>query len=118
MNPIILSLHLLHVAVHPRVTAHPKDLVNTVPGQLVLFTVQATGTKPLNYQWQYNPDTEGWSEEWQPCSGVEGSVSATLTIPSVQKSNRGSYRCVISNCAGSQTSKPAKLEVCYKDMYL
>ena len=106
MNPIILSLHLLHVAEPPRVATHPKDLVNTVTGQQVLFTVQATGTKPLNYQWQYNPDTEGWIEEWQPCSG---SNTATLTIPSVQKSNKGSYRCVVSNCTGSQTSKAAKL---------
>ena len=76
------------------------------------FTVQATGTEPLNYLWQWNLAKEGASEEWQPCSGVKGSDTATLTIPSVhQKSNRGSYRCVISNCAGSQTSKPAKLEV-------
>ena len=71
-----------------------------------MFTVQATGTKPLNYQWQYNPDMEGWSEEWEPCSG---SNTATLTIPTVQKSNEGSYRCVVSNCAGSRTSKAAKL---------
>ena len=106
MNPIILSLHLLHVAEPPKITTHPKDLVNTVSGQQVLFTVHAAGTKPLNYQWQYNPDTEGWSEEWQPCSG---SNTATLTIPSVQKSNEGSYRCVVSNCAGSRTSKDAKL---------
>ena len=108
MNPTVLSLHLLHVAEPPRVTTHPKDfkLEDTVLGQQVLFTVQATGTKPLNYQWHYNPDTEGWSEEWQPCSG---SNTATLTIPSVQRSNEGSYRCVVSNCAGSQTSKAAKL---------
>ena len=102
----VLSLHLLHVAEPPRITAHPKDLVNTVSGQQVLFTVKATGTKPLNYQWQYNPDTEGWSEEWQPCSG---SNNDTLTIQSVQTSNSGSYRCVVSNCAGSRTSKAAKI---------
>ena len=79
--------------------------MNTVLGQQV-FTVQITGTKPLNYQWQYNPDTEGWSEEWQPCSRFD---TATLTIPSVQKSNEGGYRFVVSNCAGSQTSKAAKI---------
>ena len=90
----------------PRITTHPKDLANTVPGQQVLFTVQATGTKPLSYQWEYSPDPEGWSEEWQPCSG---SNTDTLTIPSVQKSNEGSYHCVVSNCAGRRTSKAAKL---------
>ena len=97
----------------PRIITHPKDLVNTVPGQQVLFTVQATGTKPLSYQWEYTPDTEGWSEEWQPCSG---SNTDTLTIPSVQKSNKGTYHCVVSNCAGSQTSKPAKLEVSWSSI--
>ena len=75
------------------------------------FTVQATGTEPLTYQWQWNPAKEGGSEEWQPCSHVEGFSTATLTIPNVQKPNNGSYRCVISNCVGSHTSKAAKLEV-------
>ena len=76
-----------------------------------MFTIQATGTEPLNYNWQWNPAGEGASEKWQPCKGAEGSDTTTLTIPSVQKSNKGSYHCVIANCAGSQTSRPAKLEV-------
>ena len=37
------------------------------------------------------------------------SDSASLSISSVQKSNEGTYRCIISNWAGNQTSKPAKL---------
>ena len=52
----------------------------------------------------------GGSEEWKPCD-AKGSNTATLIIPSVQKSNEGSYRCVISNCAGSQISNSAELEV-------
>ena len=40
---------------------------------------------------------------------IPGASSSTLTIPSVQKSNEGSYHCTVSNCAGNQTSKPAKL---------
>ena len=46
------------------------------------------------------------SENWQSCNGAD---TPTLTIQNVQKSNEGSYCCVISNCAGSETSKPAKL---------
>ena len=53
---------------------------------------------------------EGGSEEWQLCD-MESSDGTTLTIPSVQKLNEGSYQCVISNCAGSQTSKAAKLSI-------
>ena len=95
----------------PEVTNHPESLSNVFPGKPVTFTAEATGTGPLNYHWEWKPaEEEGGSSNWQPCH-AEWSDCATLTIPSVQKSNEGSYRCVISNYAGSQTSKPAKLEV-------
>ena len=74
------------------------------------FTVQATGTEPLNYHWQWNPAEEDGSEEWQSCD-AEWSDDATLTIPSVQQFNEGSYRCVICNSAGTQISKPAQISV-------
>ena len=72
------------------------------------FTVQATGTEPLNYHWQWKPAEEDGSEEWQSCR-TEWSDGATLTIPSVQQFNAGRYRCVIRNCVGTQISKPAQL---------
>ena len=74
------------------------------------FTVQATGTDPLNYHWQWKPAEEEGSEEWQPCD-PEWSDGPTLTIPSVQKTNEGSYHCVVSNCADTLISKPAELIV-------
>lgn len=72
-----------------------------------MFTVEASGIEPLNYRWEWKPD-EG--EEWQLCD-ADWCSSAALTIPNVQKFNEGSYHCVISNCAGSQTSEPAHLSV-------
>ena len=54
------------------------------------------------------------SKNWQLCD-AKWSTDATLTIPEVDICNEGSYRCVVSNFAGSQTSKPAKLEVCSFD---
>ena len=42
------------------------------PGEGVAFTVRATGTEPLSYQWQWKPAEEGdGSEEWQPCDAEE-----------------------------------------------
>ena len=76
-----------------------------------MFCTEVDGTEPLSYQWEWNPPGE--ANEWQPCGG-EGFAGADLsrvTIPSVQKSNEGSYRCFIWNCAGSQKSKPAQLSV-------
>ena len=40
---------------------------------------------------------------------MESSRDTTLKLPSVQKSDEGSYQCVVSNCAGSQISKAANL---------
>ena len=107
---ILLLLHI-YVADPPRVTTQSQDLKDAVPGNAVMFTVEATGTEPLRYRWEWNPAGEG--NEWQPCGyeGVSGANSSTVTISSVQKANVGSYRCVISNCAGSQTSQPAQLSV-------
>ena len=93
----------------PRVTTHPQGLKDVVPGQSVTFTIQAEGTEPLNYQWKQRP--KGRSEGWQVCDGesFEGADSSTLTIPSVQNSNEGSYHCTVSNCADIETSYSASL---------
>ena len=84
---------------------------DAVPGEPAAFIIQATGTEPLNYQWEHK--IEEGSEEWQLCD-VEmfpGANSPTLTIPSVQKSDEGSYHCTVSNLAGSETSESVTLTV-------
>ena len=93
----------------PKITTHPPELKDIVPGKSVTLTIQATGTAPLIYQWEWTPAGDG-EEEWQLCD-VEGPQTATLNIPSVQKSNVTKYHCIISNCAGSQTSNTATLTV-------
>ena len=105
--------NFLHVADPPTITQHPEELNGVVPGKPVTFTVQATGTEPLTYQWQWKPAGEGSRKEWQECNlkRFPGANSSMLTIPSVQKLNEGSYCCTISNPVGSQTSKPALLSV-------
>ena len=116
---LVVSIYHMHVLyTHfsfsdepPKVTNHPKSLSKVLSGKPVTFTAEATGTEPLNYHWEWKPvEEEGGSKKWQPCH-TEWCDGATLTIPSVLKCNEGSYRCVISNCAGNETSNPAKLEV-------
>ena len=99
------------VAEPPRITSHPQDLKDAVPGKHVMFTAEATGTEPRNYQWEWKPAKD--DSEWQLCDAERfpGADSSTLTIPSMRKSNEGSYRCAVSNCAGSQSSNPAELSV-------
>ena len=91
---------------------HPQELKDVIPGSPVVFTAEATGTQPLSYQWWHGKlaGEGGGSGEWQPCS-TEWCYGGTLTIRSVQKSDEGSYCCVISNCGGSQASNPVNLSI-------
>ena len=82
----------------PRVTTHPKELKDAVPGQSVTFTVHATGKEPISYQWQWKPsgDELDGSEEWLLCD-MEWSHGTALNIPSVHKSNEGLTVCMLWN---------------------
>ena len=93
----------------PRITTHPKDVKDVIIGKPASFMVQVAGKEPLCYQWKHKP--RSGSEGWLVCD-VErfpGADSSTLTIPSVQKSNEGSYHCTVSNCADIETTYSAML---------
>ena len=85
--------------VAPIIVAQPAS--QTVrDGQGVSFTVTATGTAPLIYQWQRGG------------VAIAGATSATYTIPVAQLSDNGAvFSVVVSNAAGSLTSTPAILTV-------
>jgi hypothetical protein len=68
-------------------------------GSTALFTVSASGTPPLSYQWRRN----GIS--------VAGATGSTLTFSAVQLSDAGSYSVVVTNPAGSVTGGPSLLTV-------
>ena len=78
-------------------TVHPVDQTNIVPGSEVSFSVTATGTTPLSYQWQKGGED------------LTGATTATLTITGVMESDEGGYRCVVTNIAGMNTSDTAVL---------
>ena len=93
----------------PKIITHPEKLKDTVPGKPVSFTVQATGTEPLRYQWQWTPVVEGVSsEEWQnltSCGSVQGADTATLTYSKIADCSEGLYRCVVTNPVGEEISE-------------
>lgn len=85
-------------SVSPAITDQP-DNVTVSQGQPATFSVSATGTAPLSYQWRKNN------------VNITGATSATLTIPSAQSSDAGNYQVVVSNAAGAVTSGIAILTV-------
>ena len=105
-------MHILHsiflAAKPPVVISQPTSQKDILPERTIAFSVQATGTKPLNYQWQWKRfGKEGEQDEWQKLP----SDSDTFQVVEVQACNAGYYRCVISNFAGSGTSQCASLTV-------
>ncbi|HEY4246900.1 MAG TPA: ExeM/NucH family extracellular endonuclease [Lacunisphaera sp.] len=74
-------------------------------GDTVQFTVSATGTAPLVYQWRKDsaPLSDGGI--------ISGAATATLTLSGVSVGDAGSYDVFITNTAGSATSAPASLVV-------
>lgn len=79
----------------------PQNQTN-VSGTTATFTVEATGTAPLTYQWQHAFDLNTFVDR------PEG-TNATLVIPSVQSYDAGNYRVIITNVSGSVTSAVARL---------
>lgn len=83
----------------PIITSQPLNQSVKV-GSTVTFSVTATGTAPLYYQWRVNS------------KNITGAKSSSLTLTNVPKSlNNKGYSVVISNSAGSVTSRQARLTV-------
>ena len=69
-------------------------------GQSVSFSVAASGSAPLSYQWQRDG------------VNLAGSTAATLVLPSVQASDDGAlFRVVVDNAVGRAVSDQALLRV-------
>ena len=101
----------LSIAEPPKITAHPQELKGTVSDKPVSFTVEATGTKPLNYQWQWKPVVEGVSSgQWKNLTSggsAQGADTATLMFTSIESCSEGLYQCVVTNIVGEKISKCA-----------
>jgi len=92
------TLTILSLYVPPEITAQPYKNTAAV-GSPIDFTVGASGTGPLTYQWFLNG------------APVGGATEATLKIQSVATSDAGTYSVVVSNPYGSSTSLGALLNV-------
>src|ERR1700739_256421 len=83
----------------PKITVQPANATVTV-GQMATFSVTATGTAPLSYQWQKNN------------ANISGATAASYTTPATTSGDNGAkFDVVVSNAAGSMTSASALLSV-------
>jgi Concanavalin A-like lectin/glucanases superfamily/Immunoglobulin domain/Fibronectin type III domain len=70
-----------------------------IAGQNVTFSITATGTGSLEYQWTYNQ------------SNIPSATNAVLTLNNVTVAQAGTYYVTVSNSAGSTNSSTASLTV-------
>ena len=82
------------------IDSQPADQTITA-GQTATFSVTATGTGPLTYQWKKNGVN---------ITGGTGATSNTYTTPAMGYAGNGAvYSVVVSNSAGTVTSRSATL---------
>jgi hypothetical protein len=84
------------VVAPPTITAQPQGQT-IAAGSNAVFTVVAAGVPSLSYQWQFNG------------TNLVNATASSLTLASVQPSQQGAYRVIVSNPGGSVSSQVATL---------
>jgi hypothetical protein len=92
------GLSILSLVVPPELVAQPYKS-SVAEGSPASFTVGASGTGVLSYQWLLNG------------APIAGATAATITIPSAQPSDAGTYSAMVSSPTGTSQSAGAVLTV-------
>jgi len=90
----------------------PQVVINSQPQSViastndpVTFTVGATGSAPLGYQWYFTTNVNN------PATAISGANSSSYLIASADGTNNGLYSVVVTNAYNSVTSSVATLIV-------
>jgi len=89
---------VLTVNTPPVITGQPQSQT-VIAGDSATFTVTATGSTPLAYQWRRNG------------TNVAGATSSSYTRVNAQPADAGAFTVVVTNVLGAVTSSPAALTV-------
>ncbi|MCS5583907.1 MAG: immunoglobulin domain-containing protein, partial [Pseudomonadales bacterium] len=89
---------ILKLMFPPGISLQPRPFTG-LEGDSLVLRVEATGSKPLSYQ---------WSKDGQ---SIVGDQSETLIVDSLKESDAGTYAVSIENQAGSVTSDAAVVVV-------
>jgi sugar lactone lactonase YvrE len=100
------SVAALTIVYTPGIISPPASL-DVLNGSNASFSVSASGTAPLSYQWQFKGVnlTDG--------GGISGSATTNLLVTQATTNNAGNYAVIITNAWGSITSSVAALTIVY-----
>jgi sugar lactone lactonase YvrE len=93
-----LTVNVVIPVVAPAISTQPASAALN-RGATATFSVAATGTAPLTYQWFKNGEA------------ITGANAATLTLANIQAGSFGNYSVRVSNSVGAVTSGSAILVV-------
>jgi hypothetical protein len=80
----------------PQINGQPQNHIVDA-GETASFSVVATGTQPLAFQWVFDG------------ANIGGATSGSLLLQNVTTNDEGAYQVIVSNASGSVTSAPALL---------
>ena len=83
----------------PVVTVQPQS-ISILATFTASLSITVTGAPPITYQWYYNNNTL-----------ITGATNSNLSLPNVQPSQSGLYRCLARNAGGATFSSNATLNV-------
>ena len=98
----VAPVTVLGIPTAPAIVMQPQSQV-IAKGSNATFTVTATGTSPLSYQWFFNN------------TNLSGATNFSFTRNNVQSTNAGNYFVVVTNVVGSVTSSVAVLALSFLD---
>ena len=93
LGSVTSAVAVLTVLVPPSITSQPASRTNECTSTAT-FTVAASGTAPLGYQWYFNG------------SLITNATGTSLAMTNVHSAQQGNYTVVVTNSAGSVTSAP------------
>ncbi|HSY20212.1 MAG TPA: immunoglobulin domain-containing protein [Candidatus Acidoferrales bacterium] len=91
----------------PSITTQPVSQQSLLVGSNATFSVVATGTAPLSYQWSIN------GTNLTNSAHLGGATTATLTVTNLVATDAGNYQVLVSNSHGTATSSNAALTVLF-----
>lgn len=104
-SPVTLTV----VSGKPQIYVDVQSPFFAVEGGTGSDSVEAYGTEPLSYQWQFN-NGSGYVN-LTDAGGITGSQTNVLTIANAQPGEVGDYQCIVTNASGSVTSSVASFIV-------
>lgn len=100
------TINFAPAPIPPSITTQPVGGSVYVTASNFIFSVSASGTQPLTYQWQYNTVSN-----LATATNIAGATNNSLVLSPVTTNSSGWYDVLISNAGGETNSVAVQLTV-------